>query len=223
LTALGVGVTDVAKLAAAIQANLLLRDHIKLKFLGADFGPPVESLVSVLISAALVLLLSSLLFARPTLRVVWRRDNERVTEPGPELAVRFRDADGPTLCDIQVSYKQRSLFARFITSRLRKYNPSLLLDMEHENAIKLSLERQGETATGVKVKRKSVTFPVTAANLGNSTASWAMVGVKPARVPADLTVKCGYSLQGASRWLRFWRLGLRIDANVREVRLVRIT
>lgn len=220
---LGVGLTDVAKLAAAIYANLLLREHIKLGFLGDNFAPPVESLVSVLISAFLVLVLAAFLFARPSLQILWRRDDERLVEPGPDLAVRFRDADGPTLCDIQVSYEQRSLLARFITSRLRKHGPTLLLEMEHKDAVKLSLERQSQTAMGVQVKRKTVTFPVAAANLSNSTASWAMVGVKPARVPADLTVKCGYSLQGASKWLRFWRLWLRIEANVRAVRLVRIT
>jgi hypothetical protein len=79
-------VTEIAKLGTAIGIDVAFQKSPDIPWLSSPFGPVINDILVAILSAALVVLGTNLIFERPKLVVVWKRSRD--VERGP--SIRFQ-------------------------------------------------------------------------------------------------------------------------------------
>lgn len=166
----------------------------------ATWGRFVADLAAILVSSALVVIVTGRLLGRLHLRVVWEYD--RVESRGPCEQVRYT-AGAAQLGGYNLSLRctSQSVLSRTVVSYCRRNGGSLFVHLSPDQTIYFVPELM-QNHPFASVSPAGVTFNLR--RLDHGTVTWADVSLWPVyQLPNSLPVNCQYdlSLARAPGWL----------------------
>lgn len=207
--------TDIIRLSVIILVSDLMSSQFP-EF-DATWKIVLSRVATVLLTAILVFLGTDRLLGIPKLTLAWLEDN--VVLVSPRLHYRHGANVPARAWDLTLTYASVSLLGWIVTRRLRKNGTLVRIAMRPEGILRCTKEWEPAGAS-IDVSATGLTFKL-GGQIDHGPVMNASISLQPLGLLASGLVLCTYSVESPKTAPWLMRHLVHIDANIRDILLVR--